>query len=107
MEAPAGDDCNAVKSVSFEAREGVFLRGKVTPAIEGVELRVVGKEQPNDAQPYRTATTTSDGSYSIGPLHDDIQYRYASSSSIFSSPIASHLFSFDPVAWSRTSKDCS
>ena len=75
VQAPSGDDCSAVASVSFEAREGVFLRGKISPAIDGVTLRVIGKEQPNDAQAYRTVATGSDGTYVVGPLHDDIQYR--------------------------------
>ncbi len=57
--------------------EGVFLRGAVRPAIEGVEVRVFPRDQANDDEqpPLRTARTAADGRYSIGPLHDNLQYR--------------------------------
>ena len=51
---------------AFEMRKGRFLSGKVVPGISGVRIAVKGQ----NGEELAHVLTTSDGSYSVGPLYD-------------------------------------
>lgn len=55
----------------FLARPGLFLKGKVTPAVANIRIRVL-----NEAKEVLIETlTAADGTYSAGPLYDDQKYE--------------------------------
>lgn len=59
-----------------EARPGLFLKGVVSPAVEGVNIQVFDGE---GSEPVMTITTNKNGQYSAGPLHDDKEYELKAS----------------------------
>ncbi|XP_015919887.2 BOS complex subunit NOMO3 [Parasteatoda tepidariorum] len=65
-----GDDCleNAVEIIG---KRGLFLNGSVTPAIEGVNIKVISKSTDNI---YAETTTDKAGVFIVGPLEDDSDY---------------------------------
>lgn len=59
-------DC--ISNISFETKTGYSITGKVEPATEGVEVRVINKKTNQDSL---TVMTDKTGSYKVGPLYDD------------------------------------
>jgi hypothetical protein len=51
---------------AFEMRQGIYLRGNVIPGISGVRIAVKG----TNGQELAHTLTSSDGSYSVGPLYE-------------------------------------
>ncbi|GFT64984.1 nodal modulator 2 [Nephila pilipes] len=64
------DDCmeNAVEIIG---KKGLFLNGSVTPAIEGVTIKVLLKKT-NEL--YTETLTDNNGSFLVGPLEDESDY---------------------------------
>lgn len=64
------DDCleNAVEIIG---KKGLFLNGSVTPAIEGVNIKVL---QKNTNELYTETITDKKGKFLVGPLEDDSEY---------------------------------
>nr|CAD1833216.1 unnamed protein product [Ananas comosus var. bracteatus] len=65
-------------------RVGLYLEGSVSPALSGVSIRVIATEKstytPLDKGGLALQTeTSSDGSFSAGPLYDDISYNIEAS----------------------------
>ncbi len=58
------NDCKD-NTVSFAGKKGLFVRGKVVPAVEGVAIRVEGGDGGQEA------TTAKDGSFQIGPFAEE------------------------------------
>jgi hypothetical protein len=56
---------------SFDIRKGLFLKGKITPPIAGVRINVRGSSSD---ELLTSVDTSSDGTYSVGPLYEDTQY---------------------------------
>eukprot|EP00096_Caligus_rogercresseyi_P010264 TRINITY_DN3679_c0_g2_i1.p1 TRINITY_DN3679_c0_g2~~TRINITY_DN3679_c0_g2_i1.p1 ORF type:complete len:1095 (+),score=317.77 TRINITY_DN3679_c0_g2_i1:50-3334(+) len=59
------NDC-MLDSLIFEAREGVFIRGKVHPPLEGVKVSISDEQY---------GLTDKSGSYQIGPLSDEMNKK--------------------------------
>lgn len=63
----------------FEGRPGVYVKGSVVPALDGVQITVVA-EKDSPAGGLKTGdiavstVTGSDGTYVAGPLYDDTSY---------------------------------
>jgi hypothetical protein len=56
---------------AFEARPGLYLKGRVQPALEALVKVFVDTQ----GEPVASVLTGPDGSFSVGPLHDDLRYR--------------------------------
>ncbi|KAJ7333033.1 Nodal modulator [Desmophyllum pertusum] len=80
------DDCPAAWA-EFEGRKGVFIEGRVSPALSGVQIVITsGGEKPTTEI---TVETDNDGKYRVGPLHGGIEYSLAASKAGFIlSPVA-------------------
>jgi len=59
----------------FEARPGLYMRGRVEPALEGVQINVYSSDGYEIKSLVTASTASSNGSYSIGPLPDDASYQ--------------------------------
>ncbi|KAM6972753.1 BOS complex subunit NOMO1 [Aplochiton taeniatus] len=70
-----GDSCPG-RLVDIAGRLGLFLVGKVSPELQGVEISIAEK---GAAAPLITVATNEEGSYSVGPLHSDRQYDISAS----------------------------
>jgi len=57
---------------SFTARPGVFLKGSIEPKVSGVEITAVNV---NSNEQIAQIHTDNSGTYNIGPLYDDQQYK--------------------------------
>uniref|UniRef100_H3BZK0 NODAL modulator 1 n=1 Tax=Tetraodon nigroviridis TaxID=99883 RepID=H3BZK0_TETNG len=70
-----GESCPG-RLVDIVGRAGLFLSGKVSPELEGVEISI---SERGSATPLITVATTELGAYSVGPLHSDRQYDISAS----------------------------
>lgn len=64
------DDCHN-DIASFVGDLGKIIAGKISPPLEGVTIKIFGKDK---ASPIHTLVTQKDGTYSIGPLDGKIEY---------------------------------
>lgn len=70
MSVVVEDDCLR-NSVEFEARQGMFLSGKITPPLANAKIMITVSDG------NFTVTTAADGSYRAGPLHANHSYSIA------------------------------
>ncbi|XP_070617235.1 LOW QUALITY PROTEIN: BOS complex subunit NOMO3-like [Erythrolamprus reginae] len=59
------------KMIEIHGKAGLFLEGQIHPELEGVEIIISEKGAPS---PLITVFTDDKGSYSVGPLHSDLEY---------------------------------
>ncbi|XP_031497491.1 uncharacterized protein LOC116262346 [Nymphaea colorata] len=72
------DGCQAPVA-PFDGRLGIYIEGSVSPAISGVDIKVVSLGESQNAQLQKgdlvlETKTGSDGSFSGGPLYGDTSY---------------------------------
>ncbi|GIY27842.1 nodal modulator 2 [Caerostris extrusa] len=65
-----GDDCME-NAFEITGKKGVFLNGSVTPALEGVNIKVLVKKT-NEL--YTETVTDKEGLFLVGPLEDESDY---------------------------------
>ncbi|XP_061684858.1 BOS complex subunit NOMO1 isoform X2 [Syngnathoides biaculeatus] len=65
-----GESCPG-RMVDIMGRAGLFLEGKVSPELQGVEISI---SERGATAPLITVATNENGAYSVGPLHSDRQY---------------------------------
>uniref|UniRef100_A0A667XUU7 NODAL modulator 1 n=1 Tax=Myripristis murdjan TaxID=586833 RepID=A0A667XUU7_9TELE len=70
-----GESCPG-RLVDITGRAGLFLEGKVSPELQGVEISITER---GAAAPLITVATNEMGAYSVGPLHSDRQYDISAS----------------------------
>nr|XP_020498466.1 LOW QUALITY PROTEIN: nodal modulator 1-like [Labrus bergylta] len=70
-----GESCPG-RLVDIAGRAGLFLEGKVSPELQGVEISISEK---GAAAPLITVATNEMGAYSVGPLHSDREYDISAS----------------------------
>lgn len=70
-----GESCPGLM-VDIVGRAGLFLQGQVTPELQGVEISI---KEFGAAEPVITVLTDEHGTYSVGPLHGDLQYDISAS----------------------------
>uniref|UniRef100_A0A3Q3IUZ5 Prealbumin-like fold domain-containing protein n=1 Tax=Monopterus albus TaxID=43700 RepID=A0A3Q3IUZ5_MONAL len=70
-----GESCPG-RLVDITGRAGLFLEGKVSPELLGVEISI---SERGAAAPLITVATNEMGVYSVGPLHSDRQYEISAS----------------------------
>ncbi|XP_018425571.1 PREDICTED: nodal modulator 3-like [Nanorana parkeri] len=66
----SGESCPG-KLIEILGKAGLFLEGQIHPELEGVEIVISEK---GAASPLITVFTDDKGSYSVGPLHSDLEY---------------------------------
>uniref|UniRef100_A0A8C5RNA9 Nodal modulator 1 n=1 Tax=Laticauda laticaudata TaxID=8630 RepID=A0A8C5RNA9_LATLA len=66
----SGESCPG-KLIEIYGKAGLFLEGQIHPELEGVEIIISEKGAPS---PLITVFTDDKGSYSVGPLHSDLDY---------------------------------
>lgn len=66
----SGDSCPG-KLIEIHGKAGLFLEGQIHPDLEGVEIIISEK---GASSPLITVYTDDKGSYSVGPLHSDLEY---------------------------------
>ncbi|KAM8934812.1 BOS complex subunit NOMO3-like [Pelodytes ibericus] len=66
----SGESCPG-KMIEIHGKAGLFLEGQIHPELEGVEIVISEK---GASSPLITVFTDDKGSYSVGPLHSDIEY---------------------------------
>ncbi|XP_041433909.1 nodal modulator 3 [Xenopus laevis] len=66
----SGENCPG-KMIEIQGKAGLFLEGQIHPELEGVEIVISEK---GAASPLITVFTDDKGSYSVGPLHSDLEY---------------------------------
>ncbi|XP_025074789.1 nodal modulator 3 [Pogonomyrmex barbatus] len=64
------NDCHS-DIASFAGDLGKIIAGQISPPLEGVTIRISGKDEES---PIHTLVTQADGTYSIGPLDGKIEY---------------------------------
>ncbi|KAG7214542.1 hypothetical protein INR49_023057 [Caranx melampygus] len=70
-----GESCPG-RLVDITGRAGLFLEGKVSPELQGVEISI---SERGSTAPLITVATNEMGAYSVGPLHSDRQYDISAS----------------------------
>ncbi|XP_041789100.1 LOW QUALITY PROTEIN: nodal modulator 1 [Chelmon rostratus] len=70
-----GESCPG-RLVDIAGRAGLFLEGKVSPELQGVEISITER---GTATPLITVATNEMGAYNVGPLHSDRQYDISAS----------------------------
>ncbi|XP_007258520.3 nodal modulator 1 [Astyanax mexicanus] len=70
-----GESCPG-QMVEISGRAGLFLQGQVSPELEGVEISI---KESGMTEPLITVLTDERGTYSVGPLHSDLQYDISAS----------------------------
>nr|XP_046260823.1 nodal modulator 1 [Scatophagus argus] len=70
-----GESCPG-RLVDIAGRAGLFLEGKVSPELQGVEISITER---GAVTPFITVATNEMGTYSVGPLHSDRQYDISAS----------------------------
>ncbi|XP_075686281.1 BOS complex subunit NOMO3-like [Rhinoderma darwinii] len=66
----SGESCPG-KLIEIQGKAGLFLEGQIHPELEGVEIVISEK---GATSPLITVFTADKGSYSVGPLHSDLEY---------------------------------
>uniref|UniRef100_A0A8C9XS04 NODAL modulator 1 n=1 Tax=Sander lucioperca TaxID=283035 RepID=A0A8C9XS04_SANLU len=90
-----GESCPG-RLVDIAGRAGLFLEGKVSPELQGVEISITER---GTAAPLITVATNEMGAYSVGPLHSDRQYDISASKEGFVlSPVEGTLGDFKAFA---------
>ncbi|XP_030066871.1 nodal modulator 1 [Microcaecilia unicolor] len=69
----SGDSCPG-RLIEIHGKAGLFLEGQIKPELEGVEIVISEK---GSHSPLITVFTNNKGSYSVGPLHSDLEYIIA------------------------------
>ncbi|KAL6255181.1 hypothetical protein P5V15_013514 [Pogonomyrmex californicus] len=64
------NDCHS-DIANFAGDLGKIIAGQISPPLEGVTIRISGKDEES---PIHTLVTQADGTYSIGPLDGKIEY---------------------------------
>lgn len=77
------DGCQAPVA-PFDGRLGIYIDGSISPAITGVDIKVISLGESVNAQLKKgelalETKTGLDGSYSGGPLYDDTSYTVEAS----------------------------
>ncbi|KAG7485675.1 nodal modulator 1-like [Solea senegalensis] len=70
-----GESCPG-RLVDIAGRAGLFLKGKVSPELQGVEISITER---GAGALLITVATDEMGAYSVGPLHSDRQYDISAS----------------------------
>ncbi|ROL41813.1 Nodal modulator 1 [Anabarilius grahami] len=70
-----GENCPG-QMVEIAGRAGLFLTGKVSPTLEGVEISI---KESGATTPLIAVLTDETGTYSVGPLHSDSLYDISAS----------------------------
>ncbi|KAI4889980.1 hypothetical protein NFI96_024366, partial [Prochilodus magdalenae] len=70
-----GESCPG-QMVEITGRAGLFLQGQVFPELEGVEISI---KESGATEALITVLTDETGTYSVGPLHSDLQYDISAS----------------------------
>ncbi|XP_041958584.1 LOW QUALITY PROTEIN: nodal modulator 1 [Alosa sapidissima] len=70
-----GESCPG-RTVNIVGRAGLFMDGRVSPELQGVEISISKK---GVAEPVVTVLTDDNGAYSVGPLHSDQEYDISAS----------------------------
>ncbi|KAJ3615361.1 hypothetical protein NHX12_018928 [Muraenolepis orangiensis] len=65
-----GESCPG-RLVELSGRAGLFLEGRVSPELQGVEISITER---GAAVPLITVATSVTGTYRVGPLHSNHQY---------------------------------
>uniref|UniRef100_A0A8C5QXB5 Nodal modulator 1 n=1 Tax=Leptobrachium leishanense TaxID=445787 RepID=A0A8C5QXB5_9ANUR len=66
----SGENCPG-KMIQIHGKAGLFIEGQIQPELEGVEIVI---NEKGAASPLITVYTDDKGSYSVGPLHSDMEY---------------------------------
>uniref|UniRef100_A0A8D0GN98 Prealbumin-like fold domain-containing protein n=1 Tax=Sphenodon punctatus TaxID=8508 RepID=A0A8D0GN98_SPHPU len=66
----SGESCPG-KLIEIHGKAGLFLEVQIHPELEGVEIII---EEKGATSPLITVFTDDKGSYSVGPLHSDLEY---------------------------------
>ncbi|XP_019368143.1 PREDICTED: nodal modulator 1, partial [Gavialis gangeticus] len=66
----SGESCPG-NLIVIHGKAGLFLEGQIHPELEGVEI-IIGEK--GATSPLITVFTDDKGSYSVGPLHSDLEY---------------------------------
>uniref|UniRef100_A0A8C0VKQ5 Nodal modulator 1 n=1 Tax=Cyanistes caeruleus TaxID=156563 RepID=A0A8C0VKQ5_CYACU len=66
----SGESCPG-KLIEIHGKAGLFLEGRIHPELEGVEI-VISEKGATSA--LITVFTDDKGTYSVGPLHSDLEY---------------------------------
>ncbi|CAN2391607.1 carbohydrate binding, partial [Pristimantis euphronides] len=66
----SGESCPG-KLIEIHGKAGLFLEGQIHPQLEGVEIVISEK---GAVSPLITVFTDDKGSFSVGPLHSDLEY---------------------------------
>ncbi|XP_011299165.1 nodal modulator 1 [Fopius arisanus] len=74
------NDCNN-DAATFTGQIGRIIEGKISPALEGVTIKIFGKDKE---APVHTLVTQQDGNYRIGPLDGSVEYTVTAEKSGFS-----------------------
>ena len=61
-----------VKNIVFQAKSGLIISGQITPATEGVLIKIKNTKTGQDVV---TITTDASGAFKAGPLYDDQTYE--------------------------------
>jgi hypothetical protein len=59
-------DCH-LEAVLFNAKAGHFVKGQITPAVEGVEIKIINAKEAS-INKHTSTLTDSKGQYKLGPL---------------------------------------
>ncbi|XP_043284324.1 nodal modulator 3 isoform X2 [Venturia canescens] len=75
----------------FNGELGKIVSGKIVPVLEGVTIRIFGKDKE---VPVHTLATDKDGAYRVGPLDGKIEYTVAAEKEgyVITGPDASGVF---------------
>uniref|UniRef100_A0A8U7PAH0 Uncharacterized protein n=1 Tax=Corvus moneduloides TaxID=1196302 RepID=A0A8U7PAH0_CORMO len=66
----SGESCPG-KLIEIHGKAGLFLEGRIHPELEGVEIVI---NEKGATSPLITVFTDDKGTYSVGPLHSDLEY---------------------------------
>ncbi|GAB1292109.1 Nodal modulator 1 [Apodemus speciosus] len=75
MEATVSGESCPGKLIEIHGKAGLFLEGQIHPELEGVEIVISEK---GASSPLITVFTDDKGAYSVGPLHNDLEYTVTS-----------------------------
>uniref|UniRef100_A0A8C5HGI7 Nodal modulator 1-like n=1 Tax=Gouania willdenowi TaxID=441366 RepID=A0A8C5HGI7_GOUWI len=90
-----GESCPG-RLVDIVGRAGLFLKGQVSPELQGVQISITER---GAAAALVTVATNEMGAYSVGPLHSDRQYDISASKEGFVlSPVEGTLGDFKAFA---------
>ena len=56
----------------FEALEGLFIKGSITPPVEKVKVDITCESEPHL---HKTTSSNAEGEFSLGPLDPHKEYK--------------------------------